>query len=87
MGTFILVWSFQVDGREVPGPLFDFGLLMFHCAGKLIQAESGPYFYLSKVEGANEARLWNEIFCWAQDHLDIPRGYLEDQSLSLSVSI
>uniref|UniRef100_A0A0N7ZB81 malate synthase n=1 Tax=Scylla olivacea TaxID=85551 RepID=A0A0N7ZB81_SCYOL len=66
-----------VDGREVPGPLFDFGLLMFHCAGRLMQAESGPFFYLSKVEGANEARLWNEIFCWAQDQLGIPRGTIK----------
>ncbi|KAG0710258.1 Malate synthase, glyoxysomal [Chionoecetes opilio] len=66
-----------VDGREVPGPLFDFGLLMFHCAGRLIQAESGPFFYLSKLEGANEAHLWDDIFCWAQDQLNIPRGTIK----------
>lgn len=66
-----------VDGREVPGPLFDFGLLMFHCAGRLVEAESGPFFYLSKLEGANEARLWDEIFCWTQDQLGIPRGTIK----------
>ncbi|KAK4301254.1 hypothetical protein Pmani_026589 [Petrolisthes manimaculis] len=63
-----------VDGKEVPGPLFDFGLLMYHCATTLVAAESGPFFYLSKLEGANEARLWNYIFCWAQDKLNIPHG-------------
>ena len=89
-----LLYSLQVDGREVPGPLFDFGLLMFHCARRLMKAESGPFFYLSKVEGANEARLWNEVFCWAQDQLSIPRGesggrinaYYLSLSLSLSFS-
>lgn len=66
-----------VDGKEVPGPLFDFGLLMFHCASRLLAAESGPFFYLSKLEGANEARVWNNIFCWAQEKLDIPQGTIK----------
>ncbi|KAG7273611.1 hypothetical protein CRUP_011040 [Coryphaenoides rupestris] len=39
----------QVDGREVPGPLFDFGLLMFHCGKALYNSKSGPFFYLSKL--------------------------------------
>lgn len=63
-----------VDGKEVPGAVFDFGLLMFHCAHILAANQSGPFFYLSKVEGAFEARLWNQMFVWAQDALRIPRG-------------
>ena len=39
----------QVRGKEVPGPLFDFGLLMFHCGKLLFDCGSGPFFYLSKV--------------------------------------
>ncbi|KAK7075803.1 Malate synthase [Halocaridina rubra] len=66
-----------VDGKEVPGPLLDFGLLMFHCASRLVATESGPFFYLSKLEGANEARLWNKIFCWTQDKLSIPQGTIK----------
>lgn len=66
-----------VDGKEVPGPLFDFGLLMFHCGGHLLKAKSGPFFYLSKLEGANEAKLWNDIFCWSQDKLRIPQGSIK----------
>ncbi|KAG7166286.1 Malate synthase-like [Homarus americanus] len=69
--------NMMVDGKEVPGPLFDFGLLMFHCAKRLLAAESGPYFYLSKLEGANEARVWNEIFCWTQEKLNIPQGTIK----------
>jgi malate synthase len=47
---------------------------MFHNAQALVQAQSGPFFYLSKVEGANEAQLWNRIFVWAQEKLNIPHG-------------
>lgn len=39
----------QVEGKEAPGPLFDFGLLMFHCGKALFEHKSGPFFYLSKV--------------------------------------
>src|SRR5687767_13853192 len=45
-----------VDGRAVPGPLFDFGLFFFHNARALIDAGAGPYFYLPKLESHLEAR-------------------------------
>src|SRR4029434_4732930 len=28
----------------------------------------------AKLENHVEARLWNDVFCWAQDQLAIPRG-------------
>ncbi len=34
----------------------------------------GPYFYLPKLESHLEARLWNDVFVYAQEQLDIPRG-------------
>ncbi|KAK1804520.1 hypothetical protein P4O66_020527, partial [Electrophorus voltai] len=64
----------QVKGREVPGPLFDFGLLMFHNAKHLFETESGPFFYLSKVESYLEANLWNRVFVWTEDRLGLPVG-------------
>jgi malate synthase len=63
-----------VDDEPVAGALFDFGLYFFHCAPRLVSKGSGPYFYLPKMESHREARLWNEVFCWAQDALGIPRG-------------
>jgi len=62
----------MVGGKQAPGPLVDFGIIMFHNASLLAAAGSGPYFYLSKLEGAEEARLWNEVFVWAQDQLGLP---------------
>lgn len=66
-----------VKGREVPGPLFDFGLLMFHNAKLLLENQSGPFFYLSKVESYLEARLWNQIFLWTEDRLGLPVGSIK----------
>ena len=63
-----------VDSQPVAGALFDFGLYLFHCGGLLLEAGSGPYFYLPKLESHLEARLWNEVFCFSEDAFGIPRG-------------
>jgi malate synthase len=63
-----------VDGRAVSGSLFDFGLAFVHNAREQLDRGSGPYFYLPKLEGHLEARLWNDVFGWAQDRVGIDRG-------------
>ena len=65
---------FLVDGRPISGGLFDFGLYFFHNAKALMAKGTGPYFYLPKLESHLEARLWNEVFYFAQRELGIPRG-------------
>ncbi len=67
----------QVDGRPIPGCLFDFGLYLFHNAAELLARGTGPYFYLPKLESHLEARLWNEVFVHAQQALGIPRGTIK----------
>jgi malate synthase len=63
-----------VDGKPVSGALFDFGLLFFHNAKELLARGSGPYYYLPKMESHLEARLWNDVFTFAQEELGIPHG-------------
>jgi len=63
-----------VDGRPVPGSLFDFGLYFFHNVRALRERGTGPYFYLPKLESHLEARLWNDVFTLAQRELDVPSG-------------
>jgi malate synthase len=65
---------FLVGGHPISGSLFDFGLFFLHNAKALIAKGSGPYFYLPKLESHLEARLWNDVFNFAQDELGIPRG-------------
>ncbi|MEU6615243.1 malate synthase A [Streptomyces parvus] len=64
----------ELDGASVPGALVDFGLYFFHNAQRLIDLGKGPYFYLPKTESHLEARLWNDIFVFAQDYVGIPQG-------------
>ena len=70
-----------VDGKPVSGGIFDFALFFFHNAKELLSRGSGPYFYLPKMESHHEARLWNDIFVFAQDELDIPRGTIRATAL------
>ncbi len=61
------------DGERLSGSLVDFGLYFFHNARNLLASGSGPYFYLPKLESHLEARLWNDVFVFAQDYLGIPQ--------------
>ncbi|WP_108671084.1 malate synthase A [Peribacillus acanthi] len=70
-----------LDGSPISASLFDFGLFFFHNAKALIEKGSGPYFYLPKMENHLEARLWNEVFVFAQDSLGIPQGTIKATSL------
>ncbi len=63
-----------IAGAPVSGSLFDFGLFFFHNARALIEKGTGPYFYLPKLQSHLEARLWNDVFNFAQAELGIPRG-------------
>jgi malate synthase len=64
----------QFEGRPAIGALVDFGLYFFHNATTLLASGSGPYFYLPKMESHREARLWNDVFTYAQAELGVPYG-------------
>lgn len=63
-----------VDGEPMSGSLFDFGLYFFHNAKERLSQNSGVYFYLPKMESHLEARLWNDVFVFSQNDIDIPQG-------------
>ena len=63
-----------IDGEPISGSLFDAGLYLFHNGRELMDRGSGPYFYLPKLESHLEARLWNDVFVFAQERLGIPQG-------------
>jgi len=70
-----------VDGEPVSGAIFDFALYFFHNAKALLASDTGPYFYLPKLESHLEARLWNEVFVMAQRELGIPQGTIKATAL------
>jgi malate synthase len=73
-GWHLVEKNFLVDGQPISGSLFDFGLYFFHNAALRMAQGKGCYFYLPKMEHHLEARLWNDVFLFAQDYLQIARG-------------
>ncbi len=64
----------RIDGRPASASLVDFGLVVFHDAREALDRGTGPYFYLPKLESHLEARLWNDVFTFAEDTLGLDRG-------------
>jgi len=65
---------FPVDGQFISASLFDFGLYFYHNCEILLERSSAPYFYLPKMESRLEAKLWNDVFLFAQDYVGVTAG-------------
>jgi malate synthase len=64
----------SVDGEPVAASLFDLGLALYHNAREQLERGTGPYFYLPKLEGHLEARLWADVFALAEEELGLPHA-------------
>jgi malate synthase len=73
-GWHLVEKHFTVDGEQISASLFDFGLYVFHNGWETLERGFGPYFYLPKLEGHLEARLWNEVMLAAEDALGLETG-------------
>jgi malate synthase len=76
-GWHLLEEHILVDGEPIAGGLVDFGLYFFHNARPLIAQGTRPYFYLPKLETHLEARLWNDVFVYAQEQMHLPTGLIK----------
>ncbi|WP_280770919.1 malate synthase A [Salipaludibacillus daqingensis] len=63
--------------EPISASLFDFGLYIYHNAKELLTRNSGPYFYLPKIESYKEARLWDEVFSFAEEKLGLNKGTIK----------
>ena len=76
-GWHLLEKHLLVDGEFVSASLFDFGLHIFHNGKILAEQGKGPFFYLPKLESHLEARLWNDVFLFAEEKLGLQRGTIK----------
>lgn len=67
----------ELDGKPLTAAFVDFGLYLFHNHKKFANFNTGPYFYLPKMESHKEAELWDEVFCFAQEELGLPIGTIK----------
>jgi malate synthase len=65
------------DGEPIAGAFMDFGLYFFHCGPLLHARGKAPYFYLPKMESHLEARLWNDVFTYAEEAARIDVGSIK----------
>jgi malate synthase len=77
---------FLGDGTVISASLFDFGLYFFHNCQILLDRGSAPYFYLPKLESHQEARLWNDVFVFAQEYVGVPAGTIRATVLIETIS-
>ena len=66
--------NITINNERISGTFFDLGLSLFHNAKKLIENNSGPYFYLPKLEHFLECRLINDIISFCEKRLELEIG-------------
>ncbi len=76
-GWHLLEKHVEIDGKPVSASLFDFGIYLHRNVERLLERESGPYFYVPKLENHHEARLWNDVFVFSQERLGLPVGTIK----------
>jgi malate synthase len=74
------------DTLPMSASLFDFGLYFFHNFRPLMERGTAPYFYLPKMESYREARLWNDVFLFAQEYVGIAKGTIRATVLIETIS-
>ncbi|HEY1567284.1 MAG TPA: malate synthase A, partial [Solirubrobacteraceae bacterium] len=66
-----------IDREPMSGSLFDFGMFFFNSGPPLIGSGLAPFLYLPKMESHLEARLWNDVFSYAEDRVGMERGTIK----------
>ena len=85
-GWHLVEKHFAIGGKPMSASLFDFGLYFFHNCRILLDRRSAPYFYLPKLESHWEARLWNDVFLFAQQYLGVQAGTIRATVLIETIS-
>ena len=60
-----------IDGKPVSAAVLGTALTVFHCGRAQMARGQGLYFYLPKMESAEEAGFWRDFFDFSRDHLGI----------------
>lgn len=66
-----------IDDVPISASLFDFGLNFFHTADLGLARGKRPYYYLPKLEHYLEARLWADVFEFAEKAFDLKKGTIK----------
>jgi malate synthase len=85
-GLHLLEKNVLMDGSPVSASIFDFAMYVYHNHKSRLDAGLGIYFYIPKLENANESQLWDDMFTLAEDELKIPRSSIRATVLLETIS-
>ncbi len=63
-----------VDRAPIPACVLGTALTLFYAGRAQVERGQGVFFYLPKLESAEETGLWREFFDFSSDHLGYPDG-------------
>ena len=63
-----------IDGHPVPAAILGTALTLFYAGRAQIERGQGVYFYLPKLESAEEAGFWREFFEFSREYLSLPES-------------
>ena len=78
--------NFLIEGNPISGAFLDFALYAFHNSKLRLDRGIGTYFYIPKLENSLESKLWDNIFTFSEDELNLPRGTIRATVLLETIS-
>ena len=85
-GLHLLEKNVLIDGVPISASIFDFAMYVYHNHKQRLENGLGIYFYVPKLENANESQLWDDMFTLAEDELGIPRSSIRATVLLETIS-
>ena len=64
----------SIDGVPIPAAILGTALTLFYAGRAQIERGQGVYFYLPKMEAAEEATLWRDFFDFSSQYLNLPKS-------------
>ncbi|WP_350431425.1 malate synthase A [Shewanella sp. H8] len=76
-GLHLIEKHIEYKGQPIPGGLVDFAMYFYHNYRQLLVKNSGPYFYIPKLESHLEARWWAKVFAFAEERFCLEPGTIK----------
>ncbi|MEH6464986.1 MAG: malate synthase A [Shewanella psychromarinicola] len=76
-GLHLIEKHIEYKGKPIPGGLVDFAMYFYHNYRQLLANNSGPYFYIPKLESHLEARWWAKVFAFVEERFCLQPGTIK----------
>ena len=85
-GLHLLEKNITYNSQHISASIFDFCMYIFHNAQIRLNDNLGSYFYIPKLESAEESQLWDDMFTFAETELNLPTSTIRATVLLETIS-